>query len=72
MYDVNKQARSSAEAYQMRQANISIRFAQLLDLLREHAEQAARQPRNWGYAGDLGHMEDMLERAAQAIGAPKD
>ena len=45
MYDVKKQARSAAEAYKMRQANITIQLAALLDAQRAHAGDAAKEPR---------------------------
>jgi hypothetical protein len=68
MYNVNKQARSAAEAYKMRQANISIQLAALLDAQRTHAERAAQKPSHWGFAGDLGHVEELLARAVEAVG----
>jgi hypothetical protein len=68
MYDVKKQARSAAEAYKMRQANITIQLAALLDAQRAHAGDAAKEPRHWGYAGDLESVEELLSKAVEALG----
>jgi hypothetical protein len=39
----------------------------LLDMLKEevthHAEAAAREPGDWGFAGDLGHVRELLTEA---------
>lgn len=68
MDNVNKQAHSAAEAYKMRQANISIQLAALLDAQRTHAERAAQEPGSWGFAGDLGRLEELLVQAVEVVG----
>lgn len=70
MYKVREEARSAAEAYKMHQSNITVKLAQLLELQRAHAQCAAKSPRNWGYAGDLGHLEEILDQAIGAVGGP--
>jgi len=50
----------AAQAYQARRRDVE----KLLDMLKEevahHAEAAAREPGNWGFAGDLGHVRELL------------
>ena len=54
---------TAAEAYRSRRLDVE----KLLDMLREevahHAEFAATEPRDWGFAGDLGHVRDLLVEA---------
>jgi hypothetical protein len=54
---------TAAEAYRARRSDVET----LLDMLREevahHAEYAATEPRDWGFAGDLGHVRDLLVEA---------
>jgi hypothetical protein len=54
---------TAAEAYKARRSDVE----RLLDMLREevahHAEYAATEPRDWGFAGDLGHVRDLLVEA---------
>ena len=51
---------TAAEAYLTRRSDVE----RLLDMLREevahHAEYAATEPGDWGFAGDLGHVRDLL------------
>lgn len=53
---------TALETYQARQANISILLAALNDRLAVHSHKAASKPRHWGYAGDLGSVQEELER----------
>jgi hypothetical protein len=54
---------TAAEAYKARRSDVE----RLLDMLREevahHAEYAAKEPRDWGFVGDLGHVRDLLVEA---------
>ena len=54
---------TAAEAYQARRRDVE----KLLDMLREevahHADYAAKEPRDWGFAGDLGRVRDLLVEA---------
>ena len=56
------QESTALETYQARQANISILLAALNDRLAAHSHKAASKPRHWGYAGDLGSVQEELER----------
>lgn len=61
LIDANQES-TALEAYQARQANISILLAALNDRLVVHSHKAASKPRHWGYAGDLGSIQEELER----------
>ncbi len=58
---------TAAEAYAARKADI----ASLLDLIQQevevHAEEAAKDPTNWGHAGDLGHIRQNLVETLQFL-----
>ena len=58
-----EQKATAAEVYRARCSDVE----RLLDMLREevahHAEFAATEPRDWGFAGDLGHVRDLLLEA---------
>jgi hypothetical protein len=56
------------------QAAYSARFAGVASLLEKldaglvaHSDRQAADARNWGYAGDLGHVEELLGRALFAL-----
>ena len=50
----------AARTYQARRRDVE----KLLDMLKEevahHAEFAAKEPGDWGFAGDLGHVREQL------------
>jgi hypothetical protein len=48
-------------AYQAHQAQIQALVQQLQAHLASHASKAAATPCDWGYAGDLGHVEIKLQ-----------
>ncbi len=55
------QESTAFETYQARQANIFILLAALNDRLAVHSHKAASKPKHWGYAGDLGSVQEGLE-----------
>ena len=55
------QESTALETYQARQANIFILLAALNDRLAVHSHKAASKPKHWGYAGDLGSVQEGLE-----------
>ncbi len=61
LIDANQES-TAWEAYQARQANVSILLAALNDRLAVHSHSAASKPKHWGYAGDLGTVQEELER----------
>jgi hypothetical protein len=58
------------KAYAQHQEWIAQMLARLDTLLEQHARQAAEKPTNWGFAGDLGHVEEILDKAVTFLGAP--
>lgn len=66
LIDANMES-TAVGAYQARQANISILLAALNDKLALHSQRAANQPTDWGYAGDLGSVQERLERIVEVF-----
>ena len=52
--------RTAAEAYGANRNDIILLVDLLQAELGHHAERAAAQPRNWGFAGDLGSVRRRL------------
>lgn len=49
----------AAEDYRQRRASIDALLGELRGKLEDHAQRAAADPKNWGYA-DLGHIVEKL------------
>jgi hypothetical protein len=47
--------------YKAHQGRIQALTQQLQAKLASHATKAATKPQDWGYAGDLGHVEARLQ-----------
>ena len=54
--------------YALRQANSQRLLAAIDKALKAHAIKAAGDPRNWGYAGDIGAAEIRLQEVLDAFG----
>lgn len=52
--------RSADALYQTRLAEVRGLIAELESVLDEHARAQAQRPRDWGFAGDLGRMKELL------------
>ena len=50
----------AAMAYEERRARNEELLGQIDDALEKHASEMEAQPRNWGFAGDLGHVSEGL------------
>ena len=59
---------SATDAYALHSARVTVLLAAYLDASRAHAARQAAQPRKWGYAGDLQHVETLFARAIEALG----
>ena len=46
--------------YQARLAEVRGLIAELESALEDHAQAQAQRPRDWGFAGDLGRMKELL------------
>lgn len=58
-----------AEAYAQTAASIDTLIERLQAARQAHAQRAAAQPRNWGFAGDAKALEENLQRALESVGA---
>jgi hypothetical protein len=57
------------EAYAANNAEIDALIERLQAARTQHAQRAAAQPGNWGFAGDLDALRGNLERALESVGA---
>ena len=55
--------------YKAHQASIRELMATLEARLAKHETKASADPSNWGYAGDLGHIETDLKELVRFLGA---
>lgn len=55
-----KRPATAADEYRQRRQAVDALLEGLRDKLDAHAQRAAADPANWGYAGDLGHVEEVL------------
>lgn len=60
-----RSTQTAADAYKARQKSIRNRMALLQRRLEKHESEQARSPKNWGWAGDLARIDELL---AQALG----
>ncbi len=64
-------AKTALDSYKAHQANISVLLKALHDELAMHNQRAVQQPRNWGFAGDLGAVQERLEEVVVMLGGVK-
>ena len=60
--------RTAAKAYAARRTSIDAKLAQLKSGLRAHHRSAARRPDDWGFAGDLGRVEELIDEMLSFLG----
>lgn len=60
---------TAAEAYATTNAEIDSMIDRLQAARAAHAQRAAQQPGNWGFAGDLDGLRESLQRALESVGA---
>lgn len=56
--------RTAAQAYQENAMAIDNLMRTIKNELFRHKHQAAAEPKDWGYAGDLTHYRELLQRIA--------
>ncbi len=59
-----KRPTTTADAYRQRRRSVNALLDELRKKIDAHAQRAAADPANWGYAGDLGHVEEVLRDLA--------
>lgn len=58
---------SAADRYADHQADIGVLLDLVGEEMRVHAERAAGDPKNWGYAGDAGHVRESLKGVLESL-----
>jgi hypothetical protein len=59
--------RTAAEAYQAQRAKIAEKMVEIAKGLELHAQRQADDARNWGYAGDLAHVNELLSQVLESL-----
>lgn len=62
---------SAAQAYERRAEAIACDLDVLAARLKGHSSRAGQDSRNWGYAGDLAEVQELIERAIAMLGGAK-
>ena len=52
--------KTAAETYAERASDIAAMLDLIGQELKAHKERAAAEPKDWGFAGDLGHIRERL------------
>lgn len=60
--------RTAQAAYAEHQQRIDDQLAAMPALIAAHQKRQQQDPRNWGFAGDLTEVENLLRRAAEMLG----
>jgi len=58
---------TATEAYAERRADIGALLDLVGEELRVHAEAAAKKPKDWGYAGDLGRIREAVKGVLESL-----
>jgi len=56
----NEQTETAAQAYTRRAAEIDSQIKTLLEALAAHRRGHEARPWDWGFTGDLGHVQELL------------
>jgi hypothetical protein len=59
------------EAYRAAREKLDRRLSELNHRIREHAERQYKDRGNWGYAGDLNHLVEVVDGLLASLGATK-
>jgi len=60
------------DAYHAARAHVDERLKTLDRLLRAHGARQFRDRASWGYPGDLGHVNEILDQAIEFLGGKKE
>ena len=58
---------TAAERYADHQGDIAVLMDLVGEELRVHAAQAAKEPKDWGYAGDLGRVRGSMKGILESL-----
>ena len=59
---------TAAAAYDARVSSVCEKLARLQLAIAEHKVRQARDLRNWGYAGDMAHLDEKLAELLATLG----
>jgi hypothetical protein len=60
------------EPYNSARFRVDRKILRLQSLLRDHTKMHAANPTNWTFAGDLGHVTELLDQAIELLGGAKE
>jgi len=63
---------NATDAYRAARERLDRQIKQIQDLLHAHANKQQADSRNWGFAGDLGHVVDVLNDAIEFLGGTRE
>jgi len=72
MKTTTRDTRTAAQAYDENAATITAALNHLADGLAKHKREAHADPKNWGYAGDLSYVADLIQQAARFINGEEE
>ena len=58
---------TAAERYAENQKDIAVLIDLIGEELRVHAQEAAKEPKDWGYPGDLGSVREGMKRILESL-----
>jgi hypothetical protein len=62
---------NATETYQANRNEIDAKITRIQELLKAMDERQAGDPKNWGFAGNTGHIKSELEEILETLGATK-
>jgi len=60
------------EAYRAARETLDKRLNMINRLVREHDAREFRERKNWGYTGNLNHLNELLDEAIEFLGGKKE
>ena len=70
--DVIKEAAGAQEAFEKNFSNASDKLLQVKVALEDFKEKYNKDPRNWGYAGSMGYINNQLDQILEHLGIIED
>jgi len=66
--DLVKEAAGAQEAFDKGFKNANDKLLQIKVALKDFKEKYQKEPRNWGYAGSLGYINEQLDNILEHLG----